>query len=602
MKEVDIFKEIKRIAGLLQENNQFMTRKELADSLRSFGVEKDSLELNNLITKAYEYYACDDNIHKTFYSNDYRRTLINDARLPVILETESNKTAVEFFLNNLENIEKNILPLINNINLPEKFKNKAGGVLSKIAGTDGIKKKNEEAIILMKNYNSIVDKYELGADEIKNNFKDFVILRDKIESIYNENVIFLRDIFGDKIKSVDPELFDFESVEFLDTREMYEKAFLSFESFQKKGSLLLNEIASNFQDTTKKTLNEVSKAKSKEVAIIKAGTNLFSHYIDAKEKNIILGKDLNDLKNIIQKDVNTIDGDLGRLILIHKVMNEIHFPKAEAFYSYCDSVFTNEFKSLEDLIYTGDELKVLKNRRNEIMKECSKIKMNIFDIKSNISINENDIESYKNSIQILEPDYKNSIFLKPIKPNSILNFISFGLLNKKYSKKIYFWDQEHGFSVNRFEGYINDMNLTEVDVENYKNDLNTTNELNKKLQDELKEINSVIFNSINVNIEVRKKAAENLKSIIQLLHLAKEILESNIKEKHTKVFKIKQLSDVQIPTKVNDNLMLFTQDFISNVNLNPNITNSTINTIYKPELKTQEDKNEHVDIPLNFPV
>ena len=84
--------------------------------------------------------------------------------------------------------------------------------------------------------------------------------------------------------------------------------------------------------------------------------------------------------------------------------------------------------------------------------------------------------------------------------------------------------------------------------------------------------------------------------------MAKEILESNIKEKHTKVFKIKQLSDVQIPTKVNDNLMLFTQDFISNVNLNPNITNSTINTIYKPELKTQEDKNEHVDIPLNFPV
>jgi len=53
MKEVDIFKEIKRIAGLLQENNQFMTKKELADSLRSYGVEKDSLELNNLITSPF---------------------------------------------------------------------------------------------------------------------------------------------------------------------------------------------------------------------------------------------------------------------------------------------------------------------------------------------------------------------------------------------------------------------------------------------------------------------------------------------------------------------------------------------------------------------
>lgn len=593
MKEEDILIEIKRIATLLQEDNQLMTRKQLAKSLHSFGIEKDSLDLNNLIIKANEYYKTNDNIFKVFYSNDFSRSLLDEIKLPVILNNESNIVAVNFFLKNIENVKINILPLLYNINLPADFKNKAGGLISKLTGTDGIKKKNEEAITLMKNYNSLVDEYESGADEIKKSFKDFVILRDKIESIYNENIILLMDIFGDRIKSVDAELFDFDSVEFLNTREMYDKVNLQFEDFQKRGSLLLNEITSNFRDTAQKTINEVHKAKRKEVAVINAGTNLISHYTDVKQKNIILEKELNNLKNIVHEDVSTIQGDSARLMVIFKKMNEHHIPKAEAFYSFCDSVFTKEFKSLQDLIYDGNELKILKNRRDEILKECSDIRLKIIDIEGNITIHENDIESYKNSIQILEPNFKNSISLKPLKPNFVLNLITFGILNKKYSKKLYYWDQEHGFSVNRFEGLIKKISLTEIDLENYKIDLIEIKKYNIKLQEELREINSAIFSSINVNIDVRKKAAENLKSIIQLLRLAKQILESKIDEKYTKVIKINKLSDIQIPANVNDNLLLFTQDFISEVNLKSNFTSSTIKTIYKPKLKTKEAKDQH---------
>ncbi|MFV0158262.1 hypothetical protein OBK24_07305 [Empedobacter falsenii] len=595
MKEEDILIEIKRIATLLQENKQFMTRKELAKSLHSFGIEKDSIDLNNLIIKANEYYKTNNNIFKVFYNNEFSRSLLDEVKLPVILNDESNVAAVKFFLKNNENITKNILPLLNNIDLPEDFKNKAGGLISKLTGTSGIKKKNEEAEILMKNYNSLVDKYEFGADEIKNSFKDFVLLREKIESIYNENIILLRDIFGDRIKSVDSELFDFDSVEFLNTREMYDKVNLQFEDFQKKGSLLLNEISSNFKVTTQETINEVSKFKTnaKKEAVINAAinvsTNLISHYTDVKQKKIILEKELNNLKDIVYEDVSTIKGDLARLTLVFKKMNEYHIPKAEAFYSFCDSIFMKEFKSLQDLIYGGSELKILKNRRDEILKECSTIRLKIFDLESNITIDESNIESYKNSIQILEPNFKNSISLKPIKPNFIFNLITFGVLNKKYSKKLYYWDQEYGFSVNRFEGLIKKLNLTEIDVDNYKIDLIEIKKYNIKLQEELREINSAIFSSINVNIDVRKKVAENLKSIIQLLRLAKEILESKIDEKYLKVFKINKLSDVQIPANVNDNLLLFTQEFISKVNLDVDFTSSIIN----PKLKTHEDEYEH---------
>ena len=66
----------------------------------------------------------------------------------------------------------------------------------------------------------MVGTYHEGEDTVRRNIADFTTLRTDIGTTYQEFAMQLIDIYGDNIKAVAPNLFDFNQVQFLDVDSM----------------------------------------------------------------------------------------------------------------------------------------------------------------------------------------------------------------------------------------------------------------------------------------------------------------------------------------------------------------------------------------------
>ena len=67
-------------------------------------------------------------------------------------------------------------------------------------------------------------------------------MRGQICTLYRQYAMTLTDAFGDSIKAISPDLFDFDSIEWLDVQGMLQNVKLDYDRITEKCSILMSDI------------------------------------------------------------------------------------------------------------------------------------------------------------------------------------------------------------------------------------------------------------------------------------------------------------------------------------------------------------------------
>lgn len=259
------------------------TRADLAYELKSYGVEGDSLEVAAMVYEAYLKYK-DASLVKAFVTNDYGAALVEMSRVAYGLDTNPEK-AIEAVWEHLIQSNSSIAAVAKALgNAGGKVAAVADDVMTLVSGGKGAADVRAAAKAAFGKYTELVDVYETSREDVKASMGDFIYIREKVMGMFNDYSAMLLDIFGDSIKVVDPKLFDFSHVEWLDVKKMLAEVSLQYDSIASSCSVLINEIKDSFRDSLNKSVSIYKGSGNSLYGVALAGLNILNHYTDSGMK------------------------------------------------------------------------------------------------------------------------------------------------------------------------------------------------------------------------------------------------------------------------------------------------------------------------------
>ena len=129
----------------------------------------------------------------------------------------------------------------------------------------------------------------------------------------------LIDLFGDRIKAVDPELFDFARIEWLDVRAMQEAAHLHYDQVVQSSLLAMRKINDSINQRAKQSLEGFNNGIG--AGLISLGLNFVGHHLDSIAITHELRAELENFKLRLHSDATTVQTDVMRLFTIYKALN-----------------------------------------------------------------------------------------------------------------------------------------------------------------------------------------------------------------------------------------------------------------------------------------
>lgn len=283
MEDREIYKAIKSIADELCSDGKTFLRADLAYELKKYGVAGDSSEVGSLVYDAYCFYGNDSNISIAFVTNNARTTIVADYKLNHCLEQGDMGDALAIAENELQATENSLDKLQGMIalNLGAALAKGSSKAADWLTGTSGVKEVRGKASVMFDRYAKLVEAYRYAGDSVRANISDFTSLRSDIEATYREYALRLIDLYGDSIKMVSPELFDFNQVEFLDVDQMLRQIELEYSKIQDKCGVLIAEIADSFRTSLQGSMSAYRSAagSSKTLGLAMAGLGMLDHYM-----------------------------------------------------------------------------------------------------------------------------------------------------------------------------------------------------------------------------------------------------------------------------------------------------------------------------------
>lgn len=543
-----MLKKIENIANELAKNGKTMTRSDLAFNLKDFGIKKDSSEINKAVWDCYEKtknYA----VANCFLNNSQTRTLVEEYEIYASLEKNSDKT---FSLLDEKAAKTSqafdLLAVLTSNETKEVILKNASSILSKITGSSALKQCQTESEVIMQKYSEIANSYLNAKDSINSLVSDYSDLRSNIVEIYRKNALILTDIFGDSIKSSMPEIFDFNSIEYLDISSMQKTVELEYDDFKTKCAALIENADSDFA----KALSPLGLGKSVDgtTKLLLATWGVVSHHLGMAEKATRMKSELMSLKTSVSKDVSSIRADEMRLLEIYKTVNDIFIPNAQIFKKNSPQIFNEETQKLIENIYSSEDAKKLKEKRDKILDELHDLEFSISDEQENINFYQKEIAEMTELISDLKETYEEAKYAKPERPSGLANLFTLGTASRKYESEIYKWNNEYGEVIKNYENSKTTIHIYKSDLQEQEKLLREQTELYKKLKRDLNANSKEIMSKLSVSSEVKTAVAKNLSDIIKLLKIAKEIASSKLDDRLLNVQKIAEFESIELSDDV----------------------------------------------------
>ena len=540
-----IYKKIKKIAE--EANGGKITRADLAYDLKI----TDSLEISRLAWEAYNHYDKDPLIKSTFVNNDSGTSIVDDYELRQLIAADNKDDYFNALSKDLKDGE-NALTVLDNMlktKMSEAVTSEMSSLMSVIMGTRGIENVKNEASQAVQLYGQLVNVYDEAKNGVKEVAHDFVDLRMEILHVYEKYAQMLVDFYGDSIKRVAPSLFDFDAIEYLDTAEMFEKVKLQYDLLSENCSVMMSEISDGFSKSVQ-IASQSSKALGRNGAIAVAAVEAIKHYLDASEKTVRMKSDLEAFKMNIKKDVTNIKSDYTRLATVYKTINDLYIPKADAYFKFGNKLLSSEFEQMVSTLYTKAGVAELVKERDEVMDEIRAVSDQLNDHKNNIIFWNEDMERCQAILINKKDDYDNAKSLRPNKPSVIVNVLTFGSADKKYSQKMFKWKGVYGNLVKEYENAIVDESVAGQEVYYQEEARREAEKKLVQLKTRQKELTDKILKTISVDTDMKKTLAAHLEDIIKMLHVGKEILESGLDSKSIKAINIDTFHSNELPDDI----------------------------------------------------
>jgi hypothetical protein len=516
-------------------------------------------------------------VAKSFVTNSRSFTLVEEHTIPALVEagdTDNVFGTVNKKLLKSDDILGQLKSLVDNgINL--SLVDAASGLINTVSGVEAIKRVQDEAQQIFAKYSDIAGAYGDARNTIRELVSDFSEIRQSTCESYKKYALSLIDLFGDSIKATMPELFDFDSVQFLDVDAMHQNVKLAYDGIYGKCGALVGDVSDSFTKALSRSASQFSVQKDRSVGLVLAGINMISHYVKTGQKATALHRDFAELRGAIASDVATIRTDEVRLVEIYKTLNDVMIPEAEVFARNADKVFDKEMETLINTIYSTPEALELKKQRDEVLKEMHTLERRIND--ANISINyyKDHIQSSQETLGSLKENYIEAQVTKPEPPSGIGKFLTLGSAQRKYERDIYEWNKTCNPVIDRYESLAVDISVDTDEIERrtkaIADDTLKYNELKLKEVDITKRLAAVVTSTP----DTKRKAAQHLDDIVKLLHLAKKITAGKLDEHLVNTVKVQKLEEIKLP----ENISNAVKNFRDNITKDMKFTEQTARTL-----------------------
>lgn len=569
MNETQIYQKISDLATKLAADNSTFTRADLAYELKELGVSGDSPDISRLVWEAIQNTG-NQQIAKAFVNNSKSDTLINEYKVPALLEQGDHETVFDIMNKKLADTDSTLGQLSQLIDEKTKLKlvEAASTLIGVVSGTNSINKIQSEASAIFMKYRDMADAYKSAKDSIAGVANDFCELRTSTMGMYRRYATMLTDIFGDGIKASMPEVFDFNKLEYLDVENMTKSIQLAYNQVYGKCGSLAGEVSENFSKAIKDGAVQFGAQQDKRVGLVLAGINLISHYLKTGRQAQNLNQELAELKGSITHDVASIRTDQVRLVEIYKTIHDVMVPKAEVFAKAAPTVFDDELNKLIDSIYSTPELRELRAQRETLFAKVRDMERKIADAEMSINYYEGHIADSRDTMESLNKQYTEAKGSKPEPPSGFGNIITFGTAKKNYNRDIYEWSKNCEPLVKTFEALAVDVKVDEEELTMQKFTLMEQKAEYERSQNALTFINNQIREALSASPEVKAKVANHLEDIIKLLQLAKDIASQKLDDRLVGVSQVKKFHDIELP----DNIKTAVKDFRDGVVRDMNFT------------------------------
>ena len=565
-----IYEAIRDIAAKLCKDGETYLRADLAYELKQYGVNADSIDVSQLALDAYRFFNNDSNIKRAFVTNDSRNPLIEEYQMTDLLDHGKTEDAMAMAQKELDRTSHTLARLQDdiNVNMQVATVKAASDMMDKVTGTGGVKAVRTEASTLFDRYSKMVGTYHEGEDTVRRNIADFTTLRTDIEATYQEYATQLIDIYGDQIKAVAPNLFDFSKVQFLDVDSMLKHTELEYNRISDTCAALIGEISDSFQTSLQSSVAAYRSAgkDNKTLGLAMAGLGMITHYMQASERTNQLRSDLTTFKTSVKRDATRIKADLGRLLVIYKTLNDVVIPKADIYLRNASKLMASDLKAITDSLYNNVEIQPLEEERRRLLARLKALDGEINDHLQNIDVYQSLISDLTQTLDSKAASYRDAKARKPSKPFFLINILTFGQANKTYSRNYAEWDAVCYPLVREYESNQVDLKLNRDELASHQTDMGAKQQERHLVWQKLDEVNKEIRSKVKASPEVQLRMLPHLRTVIAMLRLGREIMETKLDKRLTGTVEIPDYSETaKLPADIENNLSLFTSTLAENV-------------------------------------
>lgn len=602
-----VYQAIKTIADELCKENKTYLRADLAFELKKYGIASDSSEVSKLVFDAYRYFHDNGNIAIAFVSNNLRTTLVAEYKLNDSLEQGNKEEALKIAETELalsssaleqlkEQVEQNL-----NLVLAKGTSKMADIVM----GTNGVKDVRSKASTMFDKYTKMVEAYHYAEDSVRGNIEDFTSLRSDIGTVYRDYALKLIDIYGDSIKMVSPDLFDFKRIEWLDVDEMLKYVELEYNKLTEKCAALIGEISDSFRTSLQGSLQAYKSLSNgnKSLGLAMAGLTMLEHYMGASERANRLKSDLSVFQMSVKHDATRIKADMGRLLVICKTLNDVVIPKANVFLRYGEKLLASDLKATLDVLYADETIRPLEEQRKCLLQQMKALDMEMNDHLQNIDVYTSLINDITATLESKQGSYMEAKAKKPSKPFFLLNWLTFGMVNKNYYRDFAEWNAVCFPLVREYESYQVDLKLDKEELESHREEQTHIKNEYAKLSSELDKVSKEIRSKIVCSDDLKLKMLKHLRDMVAMLKLGREIMESKIDEKLVHTVDIPDYRETaKLPADVEQNLSLFTGILADNLHADKDMAKNLLDGVeaYTKDPKKIEGKTAQQNKPAEY--
>lgn len=588
----DIYAKIKGLAERMKPG-ETMTRADLAFELKDCGITHDSIEVSRLIYDAYRLFN-DEKIRSAYVCNDKKQSVIDYYSIYYAVKNndyDSTESATEVHLSNESDALEDLSRMIENTKVGVDAGGDAG-FLSTITGTAGATNIQNCARTAYTQYVSLVDSYDNAVQNIRTTMSDFVYLREHASKIFRLYSNSLLDIFGESIKVIDPDIFDFDSVCYLETGNMLDTVRLEYDNLQNSCSVLIGDISESFSSSLNSSAGIYKTAGNRKAGLALAVLNMAGHYLDSASKTAALKRELLSFANKINKDRCTLQGDLARLYAIHRILSELYIPQARVFCQNASEPFTSDFQCLTDCIFSTDELKAIKSKRDFILNQLTEVNERLADAKINVNLYKTSIEATKHLIDGSKQSYEEAISRRPSEKTPFLsNLLTLGNASKRHNRKVSEWYDRYSQSVKYYEDLLVDMKLNQQELTRLESEIKIYETKSRDYRNELNSISAEIRQKLIISPEIKLKALSYLDHIVRLLKVSKQIINNSLDSKYLATVSIDKSDALpDLSPEIQANLKMFSDSVRSVVKDGIATSANQEDTIIRDKIDDTADK------------